>query len=111
MVHCQHEVITLNTVFYGVVEEEKERNLDRQKIYREKIKSLPQGYLVVRKRGNKTYYYLQQRDGETMKTKHLKVGTDIDEVKYQIAERKHYEGLIKRLQKEYKQMCKVVKDK
>jgi len=100
----------VNTIFYGVVEEEKERNLERRAVYQQEIESLPQGYLVVRKRKNKVYYYLQQRVGKGMKTKYLKTGTDIEELKKKIAKRKHYEGLIRRLDTEYKQMCKVVKD-
>ena len=101
----------MNTVFYGVVEEEKERNLERQEAYREEIKKLPRGYLVVKERGDKKYHYLQYRDGLRTVTKYLKIDTDIKEIMEQIARRKHYEGLVKRLQKEYKQMCKVVKDK
>jgi len=101
----------MNTVFYGVVEEEKERNLERQEAYREEIKKLPRGYLVIKKRGDKKYHCLQYRDGLRTVTKYLKIDTDIKEITEQIARRKHYEGLVKRLQKEYKQMCKVVKDK
>ena len=100
----------MNTVFYGVVEEEKERNLERQELYQEKINSLPKGSLTVKEVGNKKYYYLYYRCGHKMKSTYLNICTDIEEIKNQIAERKHYEGLIKRLKKEYKQMCKVVKD-
>ena len=101
----------VNTVFYGVVEEEKERNLERQEVYKEEIDKLPKGSLSTRKVGSKKYHYLYFRCGDKMKSKYLRVGTDIDEVKEQIAKRNHYEGLMKRLKKEYQQMCKVVKDK
>ena len=100
----------MKTVFYGVVEEEKERNLERQGAYKEEIGKLPKGSLAIRKVGNKKYYYLYYRCGYKMKSKYLKVGTDIEVIKEQIAKRKHYEGLLKRLQEEYQQMCKVVKD-
>jgi len=99
----------MNTIFYGVVEEEKERNLERRKVYRKEIDSLPRGYLVTRKRDKKVYYYLQHREGERKITTYLKNGTDIEQIKKMIAKRKHYEGLIKNLDLEYKQMCKVVK--
>ena len=100
----------MSTVIYGLLEEEKERNLERQEAYKEEIDQLPKGSLVIREVGNKKYYYLYYRCGYKMKSKYLKVGTDIEEIKEQIAKRKHYEGLIKRLKKEYQQMCKVVKD-
>jgi len=46
----------MNTVFYGVVEEEKERNLERQKVYQEEIDKLPKGSLSTRKVGGKKYH-------------------------------------------------------
>jgi len=101
----------MNTVFYGVVEEEKERNLERQEAYQKEVDRLPRGSLSIRKVGDKKYHYLYFRCGDKMKSKYLNVGTDIDEIKEQIARRRHYEGLIKRLKKEYQQMCKIVKDK
>jgi len=104
------EVKEMNTIFYGVVEEEKERNLERQKIYQKELESLPRGYLVIKKRNNKTYHYLQYRNGPRTITRYLKVDTDIEAIKKSIAKRKHYEELIRRLKIEYKQMCKVVKE-
>ena len=101
----------MKTVFYSVVEEEKERNLERQDAYQEEVDKLPKGSLVIREVGGKKYHYLYYRCGSKMKSKYLKVGTNIEEIREQIARRKHYEGLIKRLKNEYKQMCKVVKDK
>jgi len=100
----------MNTVFYGVVEEEKERNLDRQDVCQEKINSLPKGFLVKKERGEKIYYYLQYWNGERNISKYLKKETNIEEIKTQIAERKHLEGIMKRLKLEYEQMCKVVKE-
>jgi hypothetical protein len=100
----------MNTIFYGVVEEEKERNIERQEIYQKELESLPRGYLVVKKRGDKIYNYLQYRNGHKTVTKYLKVDTDIESIKRGIAKRKHYEELIRRLKLEYKQMCKVVKE-
>ena len=103
-------VVIVNTVFYSVVEEEKERNLERQETYLNEIKKLPKGFLVTKKRGNKTYFYLQFWNGEKNVSKYIKNDTNIDEIKNQIAERKHLEGIMKRLKLEYKQMCKVVRE-
>ena len=101
----------MNTVFYGVVEEEKERNLERQEAYKEEIDKLPKGYLNIKKSKGIEYYYLQRRDGQKFISEYI--GNDeakVEEIKKLIAKRKHYEGLIRRLKLEYKQMCKVVKE-
>ncbi|MDR2568986.1 MAG: hypothetical protein LBD23_01645 [Oscillospiraceae bacterium] len=101
----------MRTIFYGVVEEEKKRNLERQQIYQEEIGTLPRGYLNVKKTKGIEYYYLQRRNGQRFVSTYI--GNDIqkvDEIKKQIAKRKHYEELIKKLKLEYKQMCKVVKE-
>lgn len=101
----------MNTIFYGVVAEEKERNLERQEVYIKEIKSLPRGFLVTRKRGAKKYYYLQYRVSADVVTKYIgNDQIDIEEIKKGIAKRKHYEGLIRKLKIEYKQMCKIVKE-
>jgi hypothetical protein len=107
----ERNVITMRTIFYGVVEEEKKRNLERQQIYQEEIGTLPRGYLNVKKTKGIEYYYLQRRNGQRFVSTYI--GNDIqkvDEIKKQIAKRKHYEELIKKLKLEYKQMCKVVKE-
>jgi len=104
-------VMSVNTIFYGVVEEEKERNLERQIAYQEEIDKLPKGYLNKKKSKGIEYYYLQRRDGEGFPS--VYIGNDeevIEDLRKKIAKRKHYEGLVKKLKIEYKQMCKVVKD-
>jgi len=104
-------VVIVNTVFYGVVEEEKERNLARQKVCKEKIDALPKGYLTQKTSKGTKYYYLQRREGQKFSA--VYIGNDkekVEKIKYQIAERKHLEGILKRLNLEYKQMCKVVKE-
>jgi hypothetical protein len=100
----------MKTVFYGVIAEEKVRNLERQELYQKEIEKLPKGFIVERVRGRRTYYYLQHRNGRAMSVKYLKKGTDIGELQKRIAERKHLEGIVKRLRLEYKQMCRIVKD-
>ncbi|MCL2628520.1 MAG: hypothetical protein FWD44_07505 [Oscillospiraceae bacterium] len=101
----------MNTVFYGVVEEEKERNLERQEVYKDEIDKLPKGYLNKRKSKGIYYFYLQRRDGQQFISEYI--GNDeakVEEIRKLIAKRKHYEDLVKRLKLEYKQMCKVVKE-
>jgi len=105
------EVKSMNTVFYGVVEEEKERNLERQELYQKEVDALPKGSVRIKQVGDKKYYYRYFRCGSKMKSEYI--GNDEDkaeEVKKLIAERKHLQGILKRLKLEYKQMCKVVKE-
>jgi len=104
------EVSVLNTVFYGVVVEEKGRNLERQEAYLKEIELLPKGYIVAKNRGTKKYYYLQYRSGSKVMSEYIgNDETDVENIRRGIAKRKHFQGLVKKLRHEYKQMCKVVK--
>ena len=101
----------MNTVFYGVVEEEKVRNLERQEVYQKEIDALPKGSIRIKQVGDKKYYYRYFRCGNKMKSEYI--GSDEDKmkkIKILLAERKHLQGILKRLKLEYKQMCKVVKE-
>ena len=50
----------MSTVIYGLLEEEKERNLEMQEIHQREIDSLPKGSIFRRKVGESknTYHYL-----------------------------------------------------
>ena len=103
----------MSTVIYGMLEEEKERNLEMQKIYQKDIDSLPKGTIIRRRIGKSknTYHYLNYRDGNKLISKYL--GNDEDliaETRKRIKKRKHLEGIVKRLQLEYKQISKIVKE-
>jgi len=103
----------MSTVIYGLLEEEKERNLEMQEIHQREIDLLPKGSIYRRRIGDSknTYHYLSYRENGKTKTKYL--GNDkehIAETRKKIAKRKHLEKIVKRLKLEYTQICKIVKE-
>ena len=103
----------MSTVIYGLLEEEKERNLEMQEIHKREIDSLPKGSIFCRRVGKSKnmYHYLSYRESGKTKTKYL--GNDekhIEETRKKIAKRKHLEKIVKRLKLEYTQICKIVKE-
>jgi len=101
----------MQTVVYGILEEEKQRNIERQEIYSKEITDLPKGSIIVKQVGKRKYYYRYFRDGNRMKSEYLGKDEKVaEEVKRRIAERKHLQGILKRLKLEYKQISKIVKE-
>jgi len=101
----------MKTVIYGMLHEEKQRNLAMQETYKQEIQSLPKGTIIIKNVSGNDYYYLKYRQGEKTKTDYL--GKDIkavESVKREIEKRKNLQDVLKRLRVEYKQICKVVKD-
>jgi len=101
----------MSTVIYGMLKEERERNLEMQEIQKRKINELRKGSIVVKTISGKKYHYLiYWEDGKT-KTEYI--GNDkevIDKIKKEIEKRKYLQGILKRLKLEYKQIGKIVKD-
>jgi len=98
------------SVIEGVLLEERERNLEMQNHYLQEIAALPKGSIVKKTKKSGDYYYLTYRNGSKVVSRYL--GTDeeeIEKVRKDIAKRKHFEGLIKNLKCELKQIAKVVK--
>ena len=101
----------MSTVIYGILEEEKERNLEMQEMHQKEIDSLPKGTLVPKKIKGHIYQYLYYWDGEKTRCKYIGKNKElIAETHKKIAKRKHHEGIVKRLKLEYKQICKIVKE-
>jgi type VI protein secretion system component VasK len=103
----------MSTVIYGLLEEEKERNLEMQAIHQREIDSLPKGSIYRRRVGDSKnmYHYLSYRENGKTIAKYL--GKDeelITETRKKIAKRKHLEKIVKRLKLEYTQICKIVKE-
>jgi len=99
------------TVIYGLLKEEKERNLEMQEIHLREIDSLPKGAIATKTTNGRRYYYLRYRDKNKVRAVYL--GSDesaLEEIKFKIARRKHLQGIVKRLKLEYKQICKIVKE-
>jgi len=99
------------TVIYGMLKEEKQRNLELQDAYAKEIELLPKGSLVEKRRNNKIYYYLRYREKDKVKTDYIgKHGCSIEDVRKGITKRKQLEVVVKRLKTEYKQICRIVKE-
>ncbi|MDR2599131.1 MAG: hypothetical protein LBC73_02540 [Oscillospiraceae bacterium] len=101
----------MSTVIYGMLREEKQRNLERQEAYLREIGALPKGSVVVKTINGKRYHYLQYREKGGVKSVYIgNCITEIDCIKSKIEERKHLQDILKRLKLEYKEICKVVKE-
>ena len=99
------------TVVYGMLQEEKQRNLEMQKTYKQEIESLPKGSIMTKTVSGKKYYYLRYRQGD--KAKNDYIGKDesvVKEIKRDIEKRKYLQDVLKRLKLEYKQINLIVKD-
>jgi hypothetical protein len=101
----------MSTVIYGMLKEEKQRNLERQEAYSREIIALPKGSIVIKTINGKRYHYLQYREKNGVKSIYLgNATTEIDNIKSKIAERKHLQGILRRLKQEYREICKVVRE-
>jgi len=99
------------TVIYGLLKEEKERNLEMQEIHLREINSLPKGAIVTKTTNGRKYYYLRYRDKNKVRAVYLGSNESaLEEIRFKIARRKHLLGVVKRLKLEYKQICKIVKE-
>ena len=101
----------MSTVIYGILKEEKQRNLELQEAYAKEIKLLPKGSLVTKRRNNRKYYYLLYREKDKVKTDYIgKNDSAIEDIRRSTDKRKQLEIVLKRLKTEYKQICKIVKE-
>ena len=99
------------TVIYGMLQEEKQRNLQMQESYKKEIAGLRKGSISVKTVSGANYYYLKYRQGNKVKNDYI--GKDekiVEEIKREIEKRKHLQGVLKRLKDEYRQISIIVKD-
>lgn len=99
------------TVIHGVLEEELDRNNRMKERYIQEIAKLPKGTILLRKIGNREYYYLKFREGKKNIAKYIgkKNEIDIKELEVQIEKRKHLESVIKNLNQEEKEIRKALR--
>lgn len=78
------------SVLFGVMEEEEERLKQVKLLYEERLAKLPKGSLRLRRRGEKTYVYLQYRDGKRVRTRYVGVegSAEVKALQKQLQERK-----------------------
>jgi len=101
----------METVIFGMLKEEKQRNLEMQETHKREIESLPKGSIMKREISGNDYYYLYYRQGGKVKFEYI--GKDklaVEAIKRDIEKQKYLQGVLKRLKLECKQMTKIVKD-
>ena len=99
------------SVLSGVLTEEKQRNLEMQESYTAEIKKLPKGSIRIKKNGNREYCYLKYREHGKVITKYAGIASEcLPYLQSQIEKRKYFDNLLKELEREYKMICKVIKD-
>ena len=101
----------MSTVIYGMLKEEKQRNLKMQETYKREMEALRKGSISEKSISGNTYYYLKYRQGQKVKNDYL--GKDenvIEEIRHKIEKRKYLQGVLKRLKLEYRQISTIVKD-
>jgi len=89
------------------VRQEKERIEYMLEKYSEQLASLPKGQLYERKVGEKTYFYLKYREGGKVISKYI-AKDDAEQVRQQVARRRHIETMIKSLNGELEVANKVL---
>ena len=105
------EVVIVATVIYNMLQEEKQRNLNMQKAYKQEIEGLRKGSIMIKTVSGKKYYYLRYRQGNKIKNDYIgKDESVVVEIKNEIEKRKYLQGVLKRLQTEYQQISIIVKD-
>jgi hypothetical protein len=111
VVKLWHGVRFMPSVIYGMLKEEKERNLELQELYSKEIESLPKGSIIVKNISGNDYYYLKYWSNNKANMDYLGKDEDyVEKIRVETKRRKHLQGVVKRLKSEYKEICKVVKD-
>ena len=100
----------MNSVLKGVLKEELERNLQKQRVFNDEIKKYPKGSLVVVKIHGDSYLYRKYRDGNKVISIYV-APAECDEAKKAYELRDKYLKLrkdIKDLKEEEKTLRKAV---
>jgi len=99
------------TVIYGMLKEEKQRNLEMQEAYRREIETLRKGSIKPVEKSGKIYYYLCYRQGDKVKNDYIGRDESVaQEIERELEKRKHLQGVLKRLKTEYRQISIIVRD-
>ena len=100
-----------DSVVYGVLQDELDRNRRMQASYRKEINQLPKGSLYLRKIKLHQYYYLNYREDDKVISKYLGTceAVEVEGLKQQITKRRHYEVLLKKLGKEETMLMKALR--
>ncbi len=100
-----------DSVVYGVLQDELDRNRRMHIRYRKEIDQLPKGSLFQRKIGEHQYFYLNYRDKSKVVSKYLGRldAIKVEDMRKSISERKRYEDLLRKLRNEEKFIAKAIR--
>jgi len=91
----------------AVLEKEKQRNEKMLSAYEKRLICLPRGSLFIRELNGRKYCYLRYRDGKKVIQKYAGTIEMEEELKAEIAERKHLIELIEMLKEESRRIMKM----
>ena len=84
----------MDTVLKDNLREELERSNLQERMALEVLEKSPKGYLIKKKINNKTYYYIQWRENNKIKSKYVKKDQE-QETKVLFAQKKRNKKIIK----------------
>lgn len=98
------------SVIKDILIEEKERLEKLSSSYREKISSLPKGYISVKRINGNKYAYKNYREKDKVKSEYLgKPGSrKVHSIENAIKERRNYEKMLKHAKENLKEINKAV---
>jgi len=98
-------------ILNDILQEEKQRLLESDKIYRSKIQQLPRGSLVKKNIKGHEYYYLNYRLYKKQVFKYIGrlSEKEVKDLLTKIEERRKYEKIIRQVKKDIKEIEKKIK--
>lgn len=84
----------MDTILKGNLREELDRSKLQEQMALDVLEKSPKGYLIKKKINNKTYYYIQWRENNKIKSKYVKKDQE-QETKVLFAQKKGAKKLLK----------------
>ena len=91
----------------SLIDKEFVRNQNMILAYEKELSILPKGSIKTKIIGNKSYFYLNYRDGKKVISKYIGKEENASFVKEQLERRRHIELMIKKLKQEQRQIKKL----
>lgn len=91
----------------SLIDKEFVRNQNMILAYEKELSILPKGSIKTKIIGNKSYFYLNYRDGKKVISKYIGKEENASFVKEQLERRHHIELMIKKLKQEQRQIKKL----
>ena len=98
-------------ILNDILQEEKERLLELEKIYKSKIQQLPKGSLIKKNIKGHNYYYLNYRSYKKQVFKYIGrlSEKEVKDLLTKIEERRKFEKFLRQVKKDIKEIEKKIK--